>query len=207
MKRSFVITLALCTAAAVLFAQNAKPENPPAQKPYSENSVIVKKPSTPIAKTKAAYVKDKTASAGMATFQTGKKSSWGVQWHSRDFAPKLKPNVEYVFKMRLRPEFEDAPDCDGYFLLIGFRNPVKKTGRGSFKVPFKAYDEGKYRDAYLFRTKVRNPNELKGFFYCTPNEKAADGAFKIWYDHIEFIPAEDFKDKKLLKRLPMFDLF
>ena len=135
MKRSFVITLALCTAAAVLFAQNAKPENPPAQKPYSENSVIVKKPSTPIAKTKAAYVKDKTASAGMATFQTGKKSSWGVQWHSRDFAPKLKPNAEYVFKMRLRPEFEDAPDCDGYFSAYRISQSGEKDGTGILQGP------------------------------------------------------------------------
>ena len=205
MKRSPVITLAFCAATSILFAESDK--TPPSQKPYSENSVIVKKTSTPIAKTKAAYVTDKTASEGMATFQTGKGSGWGVRWLSRDFAPKLKPNVEYVFKMRLRPEFENAPDSDGFFLTLGFYNPVRKTGRGSFKAYYQAYDEGKYRNAYLFRTKVRKPAELPGFFYCTPNEKAADGAFKVWYDHIEFIPVEDFKDKALLKRLPLFELF
>lgn len=203
MKRSPVIILALCATTCILFAEEKKTEAPPVQKPYSENSVIVKKPATPIAKTKAAYVKDITASEGMAAFQTG-KASWGVQWHARTFAPKLKPDTEYVFKMRLRPEFKDAPDSDGFFLTLGFYN--MKVGRGAFKVPFKAYDDGKYRDVYLFRTKVSNPTELKGYFYCTPNAKLMDGDFKVWHDHIEFIPVEEFKDKELLETLKMFTL-
>lgn len=204
MKRSSVITLALCAAASILLAETDKSGFQPVQKPYSENSVIVKKPSTPVAKNKAGYVEDKTASGGKAAFQIGKGSGWAVQWPARDFARKLKPGAVYVFKMRLRPEFEDVPDSDGFFLVLGFYN--MKVGRGAFKVPFKAYDDGKYRDVYLFRTKVGKPGELKGYFYCTTNEKAANGAFKVWYDHIEFIPAEDFKDKALLKRLPIFDL-
>lgn len=206
MKKRYVIALALCIATSTLFAEADKTETQSAQKPYSENSVIVKKPATPTAKTKAAYVEDRTASEGMAAFQTG-KSGWGVQWYTQTFAPKLKPDVEYVFKMRLRPEFNDAPDIGGFFLILGFYNMKTKKGRGAFKVPFKAYDDGKYRDVFLFRTKIKDPEALEGYFFCAPNAKLMDGDFKVWYDHIEFIPTEEFKDKGKLAKLKLFSLY
>ena len=130
------------------------------------------------------------------------KTDWGVQW---DFAKFLAAAVNqgvYVVRMRVKPDFKQKYDGeDKAFSLHLWRSGISGT-QGRY-VKFSELKGDDWQYVYPFKVYVYTP-AVTGYFYnCIGDLAEEDG---IFYDLIEFIPIEKFKDKQLADSLPQITL-
>ena len=163
---------------------------------YSPNSVTVKKPVCPLAK----YLPDPDAALGLAARQASGNSAWGVQWPFDDFWELLEPGKTYVVRMRCRPEFHSQPSQPGVLFTLGYHYSGV-GGTATYPANFSADDNGSYRWANLFRLQVATPG-ISGLFYSIPGSGLNAGD-AVWYDYLEFVPMEEFKDREMADSLPL----
>ena len=166
---------------------------------YSANSITVKEPQCPVAQ----YLPAPDATQGFAARQAGAGSDWGVQWVYDDFIDQLQPGKPYVVRMRVKPEFKSVPAQPG--VLFGLGHYGFGVGGGAlYTGSFTANDNGQYRWVDLFRLQVETPG-LTGMFFCVPGSgMTKDDA--IWYDYLELVPQDEYKDEGLAAQLPLVKL-
>ena len=166
---------------------------------YSANSITVKEPQCPVAK----YIEAADATQGFAARQAGYNSDWGVQWMYDDFIDQLQPGKSYVVRIRVKPEFKTVPTKPGVMFGLGHYN-FGVGGGAMYNGNFTANDNGQYRWVNLFRLQVETPG-MTGYFYCIPGaDMTKDDA--IWYDYLELIPENEFKEKDIADNLPLVKL-
>jgi hypothetical protein len=196
------------TAAANLRAWNKKLKratdgNPLPQ--YSRNSVTVKEP---VCAAGARYLPDADATLGLASRQPGGNGEWGVQFPFEDFLDLLKPEQVYIVRMRVRAEFKgDIPQEIGHLFTLGAYT-YGGVGPGSqgpaLTGNFSANDKGDYRWVELGKLQINTPNAA-GLLYCFPG-KGLTKDDAVWYDYIEFVPENEFKDTKLANTLALIKI-
>lgn len=166
---------------------------------YSANSITVKEPQCPVAQ----YLPAADATQGFAARQAGFNSDWGVQWLYDDFIDQLEPGKSYVVRVRVKPEFKTVPGQAG--VMFGLGHYSFGVGGGAlYSGSFTANDNCQYRWVDLFRLQVETPG-MTGYFYCVPGA----GMTKedaIWYDYLELIPEDEYKDKDVAANLPLVKL-
>lgn len=166
---------------------------------YSANSVTVKRPDCPIAE----YLQTADGTLGYATRQGGKNSGWGVQWLYDEFIDQLKPDTTYIVRMRVKASFKNAPTKAGQLFGLGYYN--FGVGGGSlYNINYDAQDNGQYRWCDLFRLQVVTQG-MTGYFYSVPGSDLT-GDDAIWYDYLEIVPENEFKDKALAAKLPLVQI-
>jgi len=172
---------------------------------YSKNSVTVKEASCAAGST---YLPDADAVLGHASRQPGGNSEWGVQWPFGDFIDLLQPGKVYIVRMRVKAEFKKViPQKNGNLFTLGAYT-YGGIGPGSqgagFKGHFSANDNGQYRWIELGKLQINTPNAA-GLLYCFPGKDLTkDDA--VWYDYMEFVPEDEFKDTNLVAKLPLIKL-
>ncbi len=169
---------------------------------FSENSIMIKKPVCRVETAK--YLQDATATTGYATRQGGGNNEWGVQWQYDDFLDLLKSGITYIVRMRVKPEFKAIPQKPG--TLFGFCSWTVggQPGIHTIAVNFSANDKGEYRWVEVGKLQVVTPNAV-GCLYSIPgNNLTSDDA--VWYDYLEFVPEDEFKDKALADKLPLIKI-
>jgi hypothetical protein len=172
---------------------------------YSSNSVTVKEASCHVG---ARYLPDADATLGHASRQPGGNSEWSIQWPLGDFIDLLKPGKVYIVRMRAKTEFtKEIPQKNGTLFTLGAYT-YGGVGPGSkgpgFTGNFSANDKGQYRWIELGKLQIDTPNAA-GFLYCVPGKDLTkDDA--AWYDFMEFVPEDEFKDSKRAAKLPLIKI-
>jgi len=155
---------------------------------YSPNSIVIEEPLTVAGMSE--YLPDPQALGSKATRHTGKKD-WGVQWHYSTFTDFLIPGKRYVLRMRVRPEVKRT-HTGGMFVLHAFQyGNEERNKQEGFPAEFGHADDGTYRWIVLGIIHFTNP-AATGMLWMSNNRIDLDEA--IWYDCLEFIPLEEFKN-------------
>ncbi|MBR2427075.1 MAG: DUF4838 domain-containing protein [Lentisphaeria bacterium] len=125
------------------------------------------------------------------------KTDWGVQWDFAKFLAAAECPGEYVVRMRVKPDFKGEYKANANaFSLHLWRSGI--TGVQGRYIKFSALKGNQWQFVYPFKVKVLRA-ALNGYFYnCAGNLEKGDG---IFYDYIEFIPLNKFKDQKLAAEL------
>jgi len=131
------------------------------------------------------------------------KTDWGVQWQFTKLIEGAPNQGVYVARMRIKPDFKKQyKGNDKAFSLHVVRKGIKESFQGRY-VRFSEIKVHDWQYVYLYKVYMNTPG-LTGYFYnCIGNLAEGDG---IFYDLIEFIPVEQFKDKKLAESLPKITL-
>lgn len=130
------------------------------------------------------------------------RTDWGVQWDFAKFLAAAGNQGVYVTRMRVKPDFKQK--YNGQDRAFGLY--LWRSGIGGVQGRYIKFSELKGSDwqyVYPFKVYIYSPG-VSGYFYnCIGNLAEGDG---IFYDLIEFIPIEKFKDKKLADSLPQITL-
>ena len=165
---------------------------------FSKNSIILKDRDL---HSKVKFVNDKDALTGQAARQIA-KTDWCVQWDFKKLLAAAPNQSVYVARIRYKAELKGnySPDENAFSLHL-WRAGISGV-QGRF-VKFREIKKNEYHFIYAFRVYMYTP-AVSGYFYnCIGNLKEGDA---ILYDYIEFIPESDFKDRELLKKLPLITL-
>jgi hypothetical protein len=154
------------------------------------------------------YLPDAEAALGHASRQAGGNREWSFKWPYRDFIDLLEPGKVYVVRMRAKPEFKKAaPQARGTLFTFGsYTRNGANAGIHSRRLTanLSANDDGKYRWIELGRLQIDNP-KVVGVIYCVPGKDLTkDDA--VWYDYLEFVPEDEFKDAELAAKLPLIKI-
>lgn len=155
---------------------------------YSKNSITVWKPE--VVAGLSSYSSDPQSVKGKAARHIGGKP-WGIQWKYFTFIDYLKPKQTYVLRIRVRAELKKPRNSGNMFSFMAFHHGGGFKNQPNLNVKFKPeYNDGKYHWINLGRVKFVNPASL-GMFWMdsTVNRDEA-----VWYERIEFIPVEEFKE-------------
>lgn len=164
---------------------------------YSKNSITIKKPSCLVAK----YLPDADAALGHAARQPGSKH-WGVQWPYADFLDLMKPGKNYVARLRVKAELKGNVGKNGELFAFGkYTNATKNV---AFPVKFSPDENGQYRWVELFKLRYVTPSAI-GYLYCVPGTSIGKDE-AIWYDYLEIVPEDEFKNAELAAKLPVINI-
>jgi len=177
---------------------------------YSQNSITINDAlcrSIPHG-LKPKYLPDAKATLGQAIKQPGGNKEWAVQWQYGDFLDLLKPGKVYIVRMRVKAEFKKAVHQENgtLFTLGSYARGGAEVGvRGpKFAGKFSTKDKGQYRWIELGKLQVDSP-QAAGYLYCVPGKDLTkDDA--VWYDYMEFVPEDEFKDSELAAKLLMMKI-
>ncbi len=172
---------------------------------HSPNSVTVKEA---FCRAGAAYLSDADATLGQASRQPEGNVAWGVQWPFDDFFGLLQPGMVYIVRMRVKAEFkQEVPQSSGELFRLGAftYGGMGPGGQGPvLSGRFPAGDQGEYRWVELGKLQINTPNAA-GYLYCFPGRDLPTGT-AVWYDYMEFVPEDEFKDTKRTEALPLINL-
>ena len=157
---------------------------------YSPDTVVVSKAI--LGAHGGPYTDDPAALDGKATRHRG-KGPWGVQWKYFSFIDYLIPGKTYVLRMRVRAECKKTRTSGPMFDLRAFHhgNHSLNKKQPGFHAEFTPEDvDGKYRWIVLGKVEFKNP-AATGMFWMN---SLVDLDEALWYDRLELIPIEDFKE-------------
>ena len=165
---------------------------------YCDESIVLKKRSLQL-KIKAHEVPG--AYTGKVPRQFA-RTDWGVQWNFSKFLAAAVNQGVYVARMRVKPDLKQKYNGqDRAFGLYLWRSGIRGV-QGRY-IKFSELKGSDWQYVYPFKVYVYSP-AVNGYFYnCIGKLAEGDGFF---YDLIEFIPIERFKDKKLAESLPQITL-
>ncbi len=171
---------------------------------YSRHSVTLKEQRIAI---QSASLPDADAALGHATRQPG-GLGWCVQWPFEDFLDLLTPGKVYIVRMRVKAEFNKAVPHDNGILFTLGAYTFGGAGPGIQGRPFpgivSAADGDQYQWIELGRLRIDTPNAA-GYLYCVPGrDLTSDDA--VWYDYMEFVPEDEFKDAERAAKLPLISI-
>ncbi len=176
---------------------------------YSRNSVTLKELVPRGAPHLVQFnVPDADAALGHAIWQTGGNRAWSVQWPFGDFLDLLTPGTVYIVRMRVKAEFRNAvPHYDGTLFTLGAFT-FGGAGPGIQGRPFpgvvSATDGDQYQWIELGKLRIDTPNAA-GYLYCVPG-KDLTREDAVWYDSMEFVPEDEFKDAERAAKLPLISI-
>ena len=156
--------------------------------PFSKNSITVWKPA--VVAGLSSYSSDPQSVKGKSSRHIGGKP-WGIQWKYFTFIDYLKPKQTYILRIRVRAELKKPRNSGNMFSFMAFHHGGGFKNQPNLNVKFKPeYNDGKYHWINLGKVKFVNPASL-GMFWMdsTVNRDEA-----VWYERIEFIPVEEFKE-------------
>jgi len=155
---------------------------------YCANSVTVWKPT--VVKGLSDYLDDPQSAKGKASRHIGKKP-WGIQWNYIRFIDYLVPGKTYVLRLRVRTELKKPRNSGTMFSFMPFHHGGGFKQNRAFDGKFKPeYNDGKYHWIVLGKVKFVQPDSL-GMFWMN---SLVDRDEAIWYERLEIIPIEDFKE-------------
>lgn len=168
-------------------------KQPPDKNLYSPNTVAVLKA---VYGGNNGYKDDPKALNGKASRHHGKRP-WGIQWYYTSFKDFLVPGTTYVMRLRVRQECKKPRTSGKMFDLWTFHhgNEALNKSQGGFSADFTPEDaNGEYRWVTLGKVRFENPSAT-GMFWMN---SLVDLDEAIWYDRMELIPLEEFREKELI---------
>jgi hypothetical protein len=165
-------------------------KQPPDKDLYSPNTVTVLKA---VYGGNNGYKKDPKALNGNASRHHGKRP-WGIQWYYTSFRDFLVPGTTYVMRLRVRQECKTPRTSGRMFEMRSFHHGNEKLNRsqGAFWANFAPEDaSGDYRWVTIGKIKFENTSAT-GMFWMN---SLVDVDEAIWYDRMELIPLDEFKEK------------
>jgi len=178
---------------------------------YSKNSITLKDAVcryVPGENMRPKPTPDAKATLGHAIRQPGGHKNWCINWNYSEFIEFLVSGKVYIIRMRVKQEFKqvDPPD-DGILFYFGAYSPgdpgsIFNSRR--FTLDISANKKDKYYWIEMGKIQVDNP-EVTGHFYSFPGKDLTkDDA--VWYDYLEFVPEDEFKDSELAAKLPLVNI-
>ncbi len=167
---------------------------------YCEDSILLTEKGVHLPQTK--LINDKKALTGKAARQT-MKNDWAVQWDFQKFHEQAALHQVYVVRLRLRGEFNKKHNPEGNACSLHlWRSGI--TGTQGRYIKYKELKKDSYNFVYPFKLYVYSP-AVSGYFYNCIGADIGKGE-AVRYDYLEFIPLEQFKDKRLAASLPQVTL-
>ena len=158
---------------------------------YSPNTVTIWKPLT--VDGYSDWLDDPGAVKGKAARHKGGKP-WGIQWKYHTFLDYLIPGKEYVLRIHFRVE-QKTPRKGTAFVMKAHHHGNETLNRSqpplSAEFDGTADDSGTYKTAVLGKIIVKNPLSA-GMFWM---DSTVDPDEAVWYERMEFIPVEEYKEK------------
>lgn len=107
------------------------------------------------------------------------------------FIDYLKPQTTYVLRIRARAELKSPRNSGEMFSFLVFHHGGGFKNQPTFGISFKPeYNDGKYYWINLGKVKFVQPASLGMFWMDTK----VDSKEAVWYERLEFIPIEEFKE-------------
>ena len=126
-----------------------------------------------------------------------------MQWNFEDLLSRFPNQQVLVARVRAKAELKHPHGAnDPFFQLSLWKSGVAATQ--GVTVPFGEKPGSDYNWHYLFRVYLYSPG-AEGYFYSCPGTGLQKDE-AVWFDFIEFIPIEQFKDKEFAESLPLITL-
>ncbi len=164
---------------------------------HSEQSLFLKKPSIPLPQNATVV---EAGSYIPTVAKQVRETNWGVQWPVSRLVLAASNQSTYVARIRVKPSLRRAhkPNEHAFGLWL-WKSGFPADNVQGRNVTYAELTSDDWQYIYLFKVYFYSP-AVEGYFYNTVGPLDEGEAF--FYDLVEFIPLEQFPDKKLADSLP-----